>query len=86
MASSSENKEGQAVRGSIPARSDEERFLMRRAEDLCRTAYERSVPRHSGFLSDREQDLCRAAMHRAGGTSFRFEGGYPEAERKVLVV
>lgn len=82
---SSDSREHTA-RGFIPARNDEERFLMRRAEDICRTAEARGVPRHSGFLTDREQDLCRAAMHRVGCNVFSFEGGYPDAERKVLLV
>ena len=74
-----------AVRGFIPARTDEERFLMRHIEDLAHTAFSRGIARYSTFLSDREQDLARAALGRAdveGG--FRFEGGWPDAERKVL--
>lgn len=72
-------------RGFVPARNDEERFLMRHVEDLARTAYSRGIARYSGFLSDREQDLARAALGRAGvQEGFRFEGGWPEAERKVL--
>ena len=74
-----------AVRGFIPARTDEERFLMRHIEDLAHTAFSRGIARYSAFLSDREQDLARAALGRAdveGG--FRFEGGWPDAERKVL--
>lgn len=82
----SSNSEEQAVRGFIPARNDEERFIMRRAEDIFRTAEARCVPRHSGFLSSREQDLCKAAMNRVGCTDYRLEGGYPDAERKVLLV
>ena len=45
-----------AVRGFIPARTDEERYLMRHIEDLARTAFSREIARYSGFLSDREQD------------------------------
>ena len=54
-----------AVRGFVPARSDEERYLMRHIEDLARTAESRGIPRYSAFLSDREQDLARAALNRA---------------------
>lgn len=55
-----------AVRGFVPARTDEERFLMRHIEDLARTAQSRGIARYSGFLSDREQELARAALGRAG--------------------
>ena len=74
-----------AVRGFIPARTDEERFLMRHIEDLARTASVRGIARYSAFLSDREQDLARAALGRADmEEGFRFEGGWPDAERKIL--
>lgn len=74
-----------AVRGFIPARTDEERFLMRHIEDLAHTAFSRGIARYSAFLSDREQDLARAALCRADvEDGFRFEGGWPDAERKVL--
>ena len=32
-----------AVRGFVPARTDEERFLMRHIEDLARTAQSRGI-------------------------------------------
>ena len=74
-----------AARGFIPARSDDERYLMRHIEDLAHTAFSRDIARYSGFLSDREQDLARAALGRAGvQEGFRFDGGWPEAERKIL--
>ena len=55
-----------AARGFIPARTDEERYLMRHIEDLAHTAFSRDIARYSAFLSDREQDLARAALGRAG--------------------
>ena len=74
-----------AVRGFVPARTDEERFLMRHIEDLARTAQSRGIARYSGFLSDHEQELARAALGRAGlEEGFRFDGGWPEAERRIL--
>ena len=76
-----------AERGFLPPRNDEERFLMRHVEDLARAAQTRSIPRYSGFLSDREQDLARAALGRAGmQEGWRFDGGYPDAERRVLCI
>ena len=58
---------------------------MRHIEDLARTAFSREIARYSGFLSDREQDLARAALGRADiEEGFRFEGGWPQAERRIL--
>ncbi len=58
---------------------------MRHIEDLARTAQSRGIARYSGFLSDREQELARAALGRAGlEEGFRFDGGWPEAERRIL--
>lgn len=57
---------------------------MRRAEELCASAEKRWMSRYTGFLSDREQDLCVAALNRCGCDWYRFDGGYEQAERKVL--
>ena len=74
-----------AVRGFVPARNDEERYLMRHIEDLAGAAFSRGIARYSAFLSDREQDLARAALGRAGvRDGWRFDGGWPDAERRVL--
>ena len=65
-----------AVRGFVPARNDEERYLMRHIEDLADAAFSRGIARYSAFLSDREQDLARAALGRAGvRDGWRFDGG-----------
>ena len=82
MASSSDP----AVRGFIPPQNDDERFLMRRVEELCRTASSRGIPRYTGFLSDREQLLASAACNKACCDFIRFWGGYENAERKVLCI
>ena len=74
-----------AVRGFVPARNDEDRYLMRHIEDLADAAFSRGIARYSAFLSDREQDLARAALGRVGvRDGWRFDGGWPEAERRVL--
>lgn len=75
-----------SARGFIPAQNEEERFLMRHIEDLARTAQARSIPRYSSFLSDREQALAKAALDRAGCSEFRFDGGYPQAERRLVCI
>lgn len=59
---------------------------MKRAEELCRVAEGRSIPRYTGFLSDREQMLAEAACHKAGCEDFRFWGGFEGAERRVLCI
>lgn len=73
-------------RGYIPPRDDKERFTVKRAEELARLSEKQNMPRYSGFLSDREQALSVAGLNRAGCQSYRFEGGYPQAERKVLCI
>lgn len=74
------------ARGFVPAQNEEERFLMRHVEDLARLAQARGIARYSSFLSDREQALAQAALNRAGCTEYRFDGGYPEAERRLLCI
>lgn len=83
MASSSDPH---AVRGFVPPQNEEERRLMRRAEELCQTAMTRGIPRYTGFLSDREQVLATAGVNRAGCDCAHFWGGWPDAERKVLCI
>lgn len=85
MASFSETPD-RPQRGFIPPRTEEETFLMRRVEELCRVAESRGIPRSTGFLSDREQALALAAVHRADCRCARFDGGYPGAERQVLCI
>lgn len=84
MASSSDP--AAKTRGYIPPQNDEESRLMKRAEELCRVAESRGIPRYTGFLSDREQMLAEAACHKAGCESFRFWGGFEGAERQVLCI
>lgn len=81
MASSSEPAR---ARGFLPAQNDAERLVMRRAQDLYGAAQKHWAARWSGFLSDRQQALCAAALNRSGCDWYRFEGGYPDAERKLL--
>lgn len=73
-------------RGFVPPRNEEERLLMRHVQDMWNVASARGIPRHTGFLTGREQDLCRAAMNKCGCYDYFFEGGWNEAERRVLVI
>lgn len=73
-------------RGFVPPQNEDERFLMHRVEELCRTAMQRGIPRSTGFLSDREQALAQAALNRAECDCAHFAGGWEDAERKVLCI
>ncbi len=59
-------------------------MLMRRVEELCRRAVYTGRVCWTDFLSDRQQQLAQAAVNRAGMGVCRWEGGYPDAERRVL--
>lgn len=86
MAYSSENDRPAAQRGFVPPRTEEEHFLVKRAEELCRRAMGRGIPLYTGFLSDREQALARMGANRAGCGCIRFWGGYEGAERRVMCI
>ena len=80
MASSSDARQ----RGFVPPQNPEEQMLMRRVEELCRRAVYTGRVCWTDFLSDRQQQLAQAAVNRAGMGVCRWEGGYPDAERRVL--
>ncbi len=73
-------------RGFLPPQSQDEILLMRKVEELCRQAYYTQRVRFTNFLSDRQQELAQAAVNKAGAGACRWEGGYPDAERKILVL
>ena len=73
-------------RNFLPPQNQQENLVMRRAEDLCRAASKRGQACFSAFLSDRQQDLARAALEKLGCDFYRFDGGYPQAQRQVLVL
>ena len=73
-------------RGFLPPQNQEENLVMRRAGDLFRSARQRGQARFSDFLSDREQVLAQAALEKLGCAFYSFDGGYPDAQRRVLVV
>lgn len=88
MARSIDPSPAHPARGFVPAQNDEERCLMRHVEDMARAAAVRGIARYSAFLSDREQALAVAALNRAGAApeEYRFDGGYPDAERRLLCI
>lgn len=73
-------------RGFLPPQNDAERTLVRHAEDLARIAQTRGIACYSDFLSDREQDLVQSAMNRSKCDCWHWDGGWEDAERKVLCV
>ncbi len=58
--------------------------LYRHLTDLYRRAEQRNAPVFSTFLSPAEQEDFRRDPPK-GGIRFSFEGGFPDAERRILV-
>ena len=57
--------------------------MLRHLLDLCRKSEKTGTWQYSGFLSPAEQDDLLSSRE-AAGFSFRLEGGYEAAERKIL--
>lgn len=72
------------ARGYIPPVDDGERLFFRRIKELAGAAQSSGAPRQTAFLSDRQQVLACAALSAAGCADYHFDGGYSEAERKIL--
>ena len=67
------------------AQEPEDRLLLAKIWDKHSQMERRGVPASTGFLSPREQHLAEAMLRTAGICSgYAFDGGYGEAERKVL--
>lgn len=67
----------------------EEEITLGHFKDFIQTAYRRSIPVYSNFLSLREQELAFQALEEfygglAEGTQYILYGGYDEAERQVI--
>ncbi len=74
------------------AREPEDRLLLAKILDRYGQMERRSVPTATDFLSPREQALAAALLNAAGvrpasggQEGYRFDGGSPDAERKLLV-
>jgi RNA-binding protein YlmH len=68
------------------AQTAEDRLLLARVLDKFEQTDRRSVPTSTGFLTPREQQLAQAMLRSAGaGDRFRFDGGYQDAERKIVL-
>ena len=73
-------------RGFLPPQTQEEALLVRKIEEMCRQAHFSERVRTTHFLSDRQQELAQAGANKAGVSVCCWEGGYADAERKVLVL
>lgn len=68
------------------AQENEDKLLLARIWDKYEQMERRGIPTASAFLSPREQAMAQALLNSAGIRSgYRFDGGFPEAERKRLI-
>ena len=65
------------------AHNPEDKVLLAKLWDKINAGIRKNIPANTGFLSPREQALAQYLFGNAEGLSFF--GGYPEAERKMLV-
>lgn len=59
---------------------------MKRVTELAKQTYYTASPRFTDFLSDRQQELAQAALNKIDQVCYEWDGGYPHAERKILVL
>ncbi len=64
---------------------ENEKWLLARAQDITLLAQKYSSPRWSGFLTAEEQTIILSQKEMPPDVSIRFDGGYSEAERRVMV-
>lgn len=62
----------------------EEEIFISRITDLARQVQKRGVPKFSGFLDVRQQELAIYGINCAGDINYQWDGGYDNAERRVL--
>ena len=68
------------------ARERSDQLLLARVLDKHQQMERRNIPAATGFLSPREQQLAQAVLRTAGvRDGFVWDGGYPEAERRLLL-
>ena len=68
------------------AQESEDKLLLARILDKYEQMERRGIPTATAFLSQREQLLAQTLLNTAGiRTGFRFDGGYEDAERKLLL-
>lgn len=65
------------------AQNPEDRLLLAKLWDKINAGIRKSIPANTCFLSPREQEMAKFLFGEIDGLSFF--GGYPDAERKMLV-
>lgn len=65
------------------AQNSQDRLLLAKLWDKIQAGIQRNIPTHTGFLSPREQEMARYLFGEPEG--LRAFGGYPDAERRMLV-
>lgn len=71
-------------RGYQPPQNEQEKQFVRRIEELCALSQKRGICRYTDFLSSREQMLAQVALNRCDCQEYSFDGGYSDAERRIL--
>ena len=66
--------------------SEQGRLLLIRLRDLAERAERQYCACYTAFLTPAEQLLAERYRRELGGAELSFEGGYPEAERKLAVL
>lgn len=64
---------------------NDDKLLIRKAEDKLNICEKRAVMTCTGFLNDREQSVLSEAIKPYGDIRTLFYGGYDDAERRILV-
>lgn len=65
------------------AKTSDEKILLAKIWDKIQSGLRRNIPANTGFLSQREQEMTQYLFGNSDGLVYF--GGYPEAERKMLV-
>ena len=65
------------------AQTSDDRLLLAKLWDKIHSGIRKNIPANTGFLSPREQELAQYLFGNQQGLAFF--GGYPDAERKMLV-
>lgn len=65
------------------AQASQDRMLLAKLWGKIQAGFQRNIPAHTGFLSPRELEMARYLFGEPEG--LRAFGGYPDAERKMLL-
>ena len=70
----------------VTAENDEERLLASHVADMCEASERRSCVKYSTFMNERQATVAMSVLSHLHCDSYRFYGGYENAERKMLCV